>query len=256
MYIDETGNPDLDNSENPNHRFLTLTGIAIDCDYVKNTIYPELENLKSKFFHQHPDEPICLHRKDIVQTKGVFSVLKDEKVRQAFDQELINLLSRWNYTVFSVVIDKLEHKNQYKTWRYDPYHYCMEIIIERYVLFLRDTNNHGDVMAESRGGKEDIRLKKAYERLYNEGTNYLDKNIFQQYLTSTELKVKGKAANISGLQIADIIAHPSRLDMLKSFRLMDTNMEVKFANEIIRIITDKYYKKGNKINGYGMKKLP
>ena len=47
----------------------------------------------------------------------------------------------------------------YRTWRYDPYHYCLAVMLERYVLFLERTKGIGDIMAESRGGKEDNRLK-------------------------------------------------------------------------------------------------
>ena len=30
IYIDEVGNPDLESSENPNHQFLSLTGVIIE----------------------------------------------------------------------------------------------------------------------------------------------------------------------------------------------------------------------------------
>ena len=32
IYIDEVGNPDLDSSEHPNHRYLSLTGVIFDPD--------------------------------------------------------------------------------------------------------------------------------------------------------------------------------------------------------------------------------
>jgi len=41
MYVDEVGNPDLGNSDNPNHRFLSLTGVIISLEYVKDVLYPE-----------------------------------------------------------------------------------------------------------------------------------------------------------------------------------------------------------------------
>ena len=30
LYVDEVGNPDLGHSDDPNHRFLSLTGVALD----------------------------------------------------------------------------------------------------------------------------------------------------------------------------------------------------------------------------------
>jgi len=75
-------------------------------------------------------------------------------------------------------------------------------------------------------------------------------------LTSKQLKVKPKILNISGLQIADLIAHPSRRDILIEFNLKKKKREV-FGDKIIDILREKkYYKKFEKIIGYGIKKLP
>lgn len=38
IYIDEVGNPDVESSDNPNHRFLSLTGVIIDLEYVRNVL--------------------------------------------------------------------------------------------------------------------------------------------------------------------------------------------------------------------------
>lgn len=50
MYVDESGNPDLGSSDNPIHRFLSLTGVIIDLDFISKLLYPEIESLKSKYF--------------------------------------------------------------------------------------------------------------------------------------------------------------------------------------------------------------
>ena len=118
-------------------------------------------------------------------------------------------LRRWEYTVFTVVIDKLEHQNRYGVWRFDPYHYCLHVLIERFVLWLERKGAEGDVLAESRGGTEDRRLKASFERAYEQGTSFLDATRIQSRLTSRQMKVKSKANNIAGLQIADLVAHPS-----------------------------------------------
>ena len=33
IYIDEVGNPDLESCDDPNHRFLSLTGVIVALDY-------------------------------------------------------------------------------------------------------------------------------------------------------------------------------------------------------------------------------
>ena len=45
LYVAEVGNPDLESSDNPNHRFLSLTGIALDLRHVENRVLPEMEEL-------------------------------------------------------------------------------------------------------------------------------------------------------------------------------------------------------------------
>ena len=64
-------------------------------------------------------------------------------------------------------------------------------------------------MAESRGKKEDMRLKKSFQGIWEHGTDHMEAKQFQELLTSKELKVKPKANNIAGLQLADIIAYPA-----------------------------------------------
>ncbi len=256
LYVDEVGNPDLRSSENEEHRFLCLAGVAVEIDYTANTLNPELEDLKKKYFNSHPDEPIILHRKEILYKKPPFSILKDNELLGKFNNELLEKLTDWEYTVFAILIDKKEHDERYSTWKYDPYHYCQEILIERFRLFLDIKGSKGDIMVESRGSKEDMRLKDSYRRIMENGTHNLSSDDLKSHFTSLELKVKPKTANISGLQLADLIAHPSRRWFFKSVLNMDDG-KVTFEDEIINILEKaKFFRYRGKIYGYGTKKLP
>jgi len=256
IYIDEVGNSDLASSENPNHRFLCLTGVIVELDYVRNTLFPQIEQLKAKYFDYHPDEPIIFHRKELLRKKPPFSALVDDKIEKAFNRELLDKLAEWEYTVISVLIDKREHDQRYSTWKYDPYHYCQEILIERFRLFLDINSAVGDMMFESRGGKEDLRLKRSFRKILESGTNNLSSEDLRKHLTSKELKVKPKSANISGLQLADLLAHPARRWFFKNILNMNDGQET-FGDEIIRILdADKFFRYNSKIYGYGTKKLP
>ncbi|HTY23872.1 MAG TPA: DUF3800 domain-containing protein [Desulfomonilaceae bacterium] len=164
LYIDEVGNPDLESSDNPNHRFLSLTGVILDLAHVQDTVHPQMEALKTKYFRSHPDDPVIFHRKEMVNAKPPFECLCDRRVRDQFDGELLALIESWEYTVLTVCLDKKNHKETYTTWRYDPYHYCLAVLLERYFFFLNRREVVGDVMAESRGGKEDRRLKAGSSR--------------------------------------------------------------------------------------------
>lgn len=239
MYVDEVGNPDLRSSDNPNHRFLSLTGVIIDLEHVRNRIHPEMEQLKRQNFDSHPDEPLIFHRKELVNAKPPFQSLKDPQRREAFDAELLEHLKQWEYTIITVCLDKKRHRDMYTTWRYDPYHYCMAVLLERFNFWLNRLSARGDVMAESRGGKEDRRLKDSYDRLWKQGTDFVGPEQFQNAFTSSQLKVKPKTANISGLQLADLIAHPSRSEILDENKLLGRSLP-SFAQRVITILQNKY----------------
>lgn len=248
MYIDEVGNSDLNSSSNPLHRFLSLTGVILDLDYVRDTLFHEMEGLKAKYFNYHPDEPVIFHRKEIVNAKRPFEALRDLKIKESFDSDLLDRLTEWEYIAITVCLDKKTHKETYQVWRYDPYHYCLAILLERFYFFLSTIHVQGDVMAESRGGKEDKRLKASFLKLWNEGTQYVAAEKFQEVLTSKQLKIKPKANNISGLQLADLIAHPSRNEILHENNLLERPL-APFASKIISVLQKKYYQRTGKVFG-------
>jgi len=256
MYIDEVGNSDLNASTNPNHRYLSLTGVVLELDYVRAVVFPTMEDIKTRYFNSHPDDPIVFHRKELVNKREPFDSLRNPEIEQSFNKELIEIIQNLDYTVFTAVIDKLEHKQRYKSWRFDPYHYCLTVLVERFVLWLRHKQATGDVMAESRGGKEDRRLKNAFERVYENGSDFIEPIEFEETLTSRQLKVKPKSNNIAGLQLADMLAHPSFKATLA--RHNNESLPENFGGQITKILEDsKYYRspKG-KFDGWGKKWLP
>lgn len=255
IYIDEVGNNDLNSSNNPNHRYLSLTGVIFELDYVLKVLNPAIENLKRKYFDYHPDEPVIFHRKEIINKKYPFNILEDPKTEEAFEVDFLALLVNLQFKVISVLIDKLEHKNKYSVWKYDPYHYCMEILVERFHFLLNEIESVGDFMVESRGGKEDIRLKKSFRHIMENGTHFVDSEKLNSNITSKELKVKQKILNISGLQIADLIAFPVRKYIFAAYSIVQDN-RITFNDRIIEVIKEKFYKKNNLLEGFGIKLLP
>jgi len=257
IYIDETGNHDMTHADDPNQRFLSLTGVILESEYITSTLQKEMDALKRDFFQLDPDEPIIFHRKEMVNRRSPFQALRDSQVEELFNSSLLEALQHWQFPAITVVLDKKEHRDQYRIWRYHPYHYCLSVMLERYVLFLHYNNHRGDVMVESRGGKEDEKLKDSYRRLYNNGTENIPVERWQERLTSKELKVKSKNANIAGLQLADIIAHPSQRQILLENFLINDTRDI-FGDKICRILDGgKYLKsKSGKIQGFGKKLLP
>ena len=256
IYIDESGNSDLRASSFDDNRFLSLTGIIIKEDYARTHFREAVEKLKEKHFPLYPKIQIIFHRTDIMNKRGPFFVLKNQKILSAFNKDLLSLLNNLSYTVITVVIDKYDHLNKYTVWRADPYHYCMEVLLERFYWFLRKAVGVGDVMVEARSKKLDKRLKNAYGRLYHNGTNFIRSDELKKFLTSKELKLEPKESNIAGLQIADLLAHPCCAAM-KADQFGNSRPQ-NFGSRIVEVIEkSKYYRSPNgKIEGYGKKWLP
>ncbi len=68
-------------------------------------------------FGSHPDDPVILHRKELVNRRGPFACLRDPAVNAAFDGELLGFMRSWDYTVISVCLDKQAHRQKYTVWQ-------------------------------------------------------------------------------------------------------------------------------------------
>ena len=107
----------------------------------------------------------------------------------------------------------------------------------------------GDVMAESRGGTADKELKRVYRHFLERGTRYRSAQELQNYLTSMEIKLKPKSANIAGLQIADLIAYPSKIEIMQANGHQPMNPPSLATRRIIERIQSKYNQWGRKFIG-------
>jgi hypothetical protein len=252
LYIDESGDHTYYKLEDPAKRYLGLTGIFIETDYYRTIFQPEMEKLKQKHFPHSPDEPVILHRKDIINRSGPFWRLRDKTKEDAFNKDFLEFIKEQDYCIITVVIDKKTHIERYGDVAYHPYHYCLTALLERYCGFLNFCNAQGDVLAESRGGAEDLKLKRAYQKIYIEGTWQRGSNFFQQALTSSQIKVKSKWANIAGLQLSDLIAHPSKQEILIEEQRID-DLGDNFGKQMCQCIQVKYNRQvyRGRIKGYG-----
>ncbi|QGP92268.1 hypothetical protein MGLY_16390 [Neomoorella glycerini] len=235
-------------------RYLGLLGCIVEYEAYRTSFYPSLEALKQKHFPHSPDDPIILHRKELVNKEGPFWRLRQPEKEEQFNNDLLTFLQEQRYVLIVVVIDKKSHIERYGNAAYHPYHYCMAAMLERYCGFLNFYNAQGDVLAESRGKTEDQELRKAYQYLYNSGTQFRDATFFQKTLTSKEIKLKPKTANIAGLQVADILAYPLKQQiLLENGRIEPEVFRGKFGEQIVATVENKLNRHhySGKIEGYG-----
>ena len=255
LFIDECGHHNMKSADNPNERYLGLTGIIMKESYASGAFTESLNKIKNDIFGRI-DFP--LHRTDILSASTPpFDVLKDSATRQCFDAALLALIESGTFRVITVVIDKKEHKAKYTVWHFQPYHYCMTVLVERYILFLKSINSVGDVLAESRGKNDNKRLAKAYRYIYKNGTDHIPAKVVQQWLSSKEIKIKSKKDNIAGLQLADTVANPSWREMICAHR--EIPMTAEFGKKVVEILYRRKYRRNpanGSVPGWGTKWLP
>jgi hypothetical protein len=122
LYIDESGDHTYYEVEEPARRYLGLTGIFVEAEYYRNTLQPEMELLKQKHFPHSPDEPVILHRKDIINHTGPFWRLRDKAKEYDFNRDFLEFIQRQEYRIITVVIDKKAQIERYGEFAYNPYH--------------------------------------------------------------------------------------------------------------------------------------
>jgi hypothetical protein len=219
LYIDESGDHTFQLADNDNQRYLGLLGIWFDTDAPYKAFAEALGKLKQDIFGRYPDDPpICLHRRDLIDRKGVFRRLRNPELNERFEQELLRVARDAHFCMTCVVIDKASHRT--KTYRelFHPYHYCLAALLERYAGWLDLKRSVGDVMAESRGGREDQELRTAFEITLQKGTRFFSPQKFQAALTSGEIKLKKKEHAIAGLELADLLVYPLKREMIAERR--------------------------------------
>ena len=245
----------MKSSSDPNERYLGLTGVLMNVEYSERGFADAMNKIKLEIFGR---SDFSLHRREILNRKPEpFTALKEDAKRQQFDGLILGLMENSKYRVFTVVIDKREHRAKYAVWQFQPYHYCMTVLLERYVRWLDRINATGDVLAESRGKKENKQLSKAYRRIYERGTDHVPDRLFKARLTSTEIKLKPKAENIAGLQLADLIASPSCRELI--CRQTKQQMTAEFGQKVVDILYRKKYLRSiydGHVAGWGTKWLP
>jgi hypothetical protein len=254
IFIDEVGHHHLGSSSDSNHQYLGLTGVIMRLEYERDQFTAALDTIKALIFGT---PQVILHRREMIDAQPPFQALQSPEVRANLDGLLLQLLAAATYRVFTVVIDKREHLKRYVVWRFHPYHYCLTVVLERYVQFLDRFDRIGDVLVESRGKKENMQLERAYRYVYDNGSSHVPEKIFQVRLTSRELKLKPKSANIAGLQFADLIANPSCRSLI--CEKTGVAMTALFGQQVEAILRkSKYLRRPSdgEISGWGKKWLP
>jgi len=235
VYVDESSDHGL-NTIDPNYPiFVLVFCIFKKRDYVQSVV-PLLQAFKLKHFGY---DQVVLHETDIRRDRGSFSFLKSRQLKEDFLDELTGIIQETPFTLISSVIKKEAYRQGHHEPE-NPYHIALRFGLERIFYYLRQQSSVTHIVVEQRGKVEDDELELEFLRICA-GNNYLRQAL------PFELVFADKKSNSAGLQLADLVARPIGLHILKPEQ----------SNRAFKIISEKFYKngQGDKI-GYGLKCYP
>ena len=232
VYVDESGDHSLGNIDKEYPFFVLAFCIFNKADYLQ--VIQQMTALKFKYFGH---DKVVLHESDIRRKRDDFNIFNKESQAE-FMSDYWQIIENAKFTVISCVIDKLKHKEKYATPD-NPYALSMRVCIERFRYFLKDNCINPDllnyIIVEKRGKNEDSDLELAFRRICED----------KKY--NLKLRMASKLTNCAGLQIADLIARPIGLNIM---RPEQANRGFEIVAKKLRTDKSANYK------NYGLKVLP
>ncbi len=242
IYVDESGDHSL-TSIDPQYPVFVLAFCIFYKKHFAEKVSPALMNFKFKHFGH---DMVILHEHDIRKEKNGFR-FANRLEKQSFMSELGSIIENHNFIIVSVAIDKAKLANKYNEPD-NPYDIALKLCLERLYFFLKEKRQEilrTYIVVENRGKREDKDLELEFLRIRD------GKNEHNQSLPF-ELVFADKKTNSVGLQLADLVARPIGLHVIKP----------KQENRAFTVLNEKLYRKGGKksggtdYEGYGLKIFP
>ena len=246
VYVDESGKPDLSDSEN----FVLSAVIINESEWFG--VHGKVVELKEKWFPKAEPEEIELHTSDIVSGNRSYYSMKVER-RFEFLGGVYELIANSPIDLVSVVIVK----DRIKKKRFDVEAWALRFLYERLSLYLiganRDietTSGHaefGIMFMDSVGAEWDRRVREKMTKYLRKGTMYVGET---EYLIEDVLFVESHLRSLS--QLADNVAYCVRRKLRSSDTWKDQYFEGFFDTIAERFVKDE----NGDYEGWGLKVFP
>ncbi|WP_089724596.1 DUF3800 domain-containing protein [Candidatus Thiosymbion oneisti] len=238
IYVDESGDHGL-KSIDPDYPVFVLAFCIFRKAVYSSQLVPALQEFK---FHHFGHDQVILHEADIRKDRKEFAFLKTPKLKADFLNALTHIVAATPFTLICSVIDKDLHRRRYANPG-NPYHIALGFGLERLFYFLRSQGaeeHRTHIIVERRGKQEDTELESEFRGICS-GSNY------EGVKLPFELIFADKKSNSSGLQMADLVARPVGIKMLRPDR----------ENRAFEVLERKFYANGRgRRDGWGLKRFP
>ncbi len=206
VYVDESGDHGLQTLD-PNYPLFVLAFCIFHKRHYNEVISPVLQKFKFQHFGH---DLVILHEHDIRKEKGVFTRFRSREERMDFVNQLTDIIEKSHFVITCCVIEKQLLRQRYQAPD-NPYHLALAFGLERIYQFLQEQGQEQHlthIVVEKRGKKEDAELELEFRRI-SSGTNAMDQSL------PFALQFADKRANSAGLQLADLVARPVGIHMLR-----------------------------------------
>ena len=242
VYVDESGDHGMQNVD-PNYPIFVLAFCVFYKRHYSEKVVPALEKFK---FNNFGHDIVILHEREIRKELGLFK-FSNEKEKLTFLDELTGIIDNSNFILISCVVDKNKLGGRAADLD-NPYHLALGFCLETLHEFLIEKNQDGKkthVVFECRGKKEDKDLELEFRRVCD-SANRLGLQL------PFEIIFADKRANSSGLQLADLVARPVGMSVLRPEQ----------KNRAFDVLTRKFFCEGGRQNvgqdyeNWGLKLFP
>lgn len=243
IFVDESGSPSLGNID-PDFPLLVLAFMVVRKTQYLAEIVPAVQGFKFRHFGH---DQVILHEREIRRDLGAFAFLKTKALKSVFIEELTDIMAAAPFHLVAVVIRKDKLQERYKTPE-NPYHLALQFGLERISAFLKlqgewhsgnKENPPVHLVVEKRGQNEDNELELEFRRICD-GGNYKSENF------PFEIVFADKRSNSSGLQLADLVARPIGLSVIRPEQ----------ANRAFDLLKSKLAQTNGHAEGWGLKVFP
>lgn len=238
VFVDESGDHGLASIERTYPVFV-LAFCIFEKGHYATVVLPAVTEFKFRHFGH---DQVVLHERDIRKDTGPFAQLRDPGVKTAFLDELTGLIDSFEMTVIASVVRKDRLIDRYH-FPENPYEIALGFGLERTYRWLAAhaaVDAPTPVILEMRGKREDDALELEFRRVCDR------QNYGGLALTLQGLFVP-KAANVPGLQLADLVARPIGRHVLDPAQ----------PNRAYDVIEKKFRRSpGGKLEGWGLKVFP
>lgn len=248
MFIDDSGEVCPQATNDPRFRYASITGVIFNLAYLRETFEPSFFKLKERHFGlTDKGRPPILHRRLFHKFDGPFAVLKHEDKKQKWWADCLRMYDIADYIVVTACVDKIAFYYHHPEFDGNFYKLLVFNAIERYFYYLKnEVDACGDIVVEALNKEHDGSISDYYHEAYKSGLQHIKAEVLRKRLSSNSIKIEPKKNDVAGLQMADLLAGPSRTNC--RFVYQNVNEFSDTTREIAKILESKKYyrnKSGN-----------